>query len=276
MALGEGWAPVAPGARGVHGEPLPALPQRDEVRLLLPIGDDPATLRIRASALVPQQAVRVSVDGDDLGEQALPFQETELAFSVPAAGRPLLSDVRLRFSRSVAAGVWGQQLSRSGPAGLLARSAGQEAGDFGRIFLDGVDVSTNKRGYNLVALDQNGALLDAANFDTFADPAASSRMAEWIKRQAPGTVIAGAARDEASTALGQEAVDALRSLGLSVDLRGHFRWGHAFITTVGGNAPWWGQTQEASDAVRPVQVSAGLPLSEPRISGQVYQVDINK
>jgi hypothetical protein len=277
MSLGEGWAPVAPGALGAVGEPLPAYAQRNEARLLLPIGPDAARLRLTAAALAPEQAVRVFVDGDDLGEKPLSFGRTELMFDVPArAGRPPLSDVRLRFGRSVPFDEFAMRLSRTGPAGLLVRSAGQEAGDFGRIFLNGRDVSPNRRGYNLISLDQTGALLEAVNFDTHADPSASARMADWIGAQRAGTVIAGAVRDEASMNLGQNAVDALRSLGVETDLRGHFRWGHAFIAPVGESAPFWAQRQEVSDAVRTAQVSFGLPLSEPRVIGAVQKVEVRR
>ncbi|MCU0510637.1 MAG: hypothetical protein MUC34_20165, partial [Anaerolineae bacterium] len=276
MALGEGWAPVSPGASGTAAEPLPAFAQRAEARLLLPL-QEAAQLRITASALAPGQTVRVIADGDDLGEQPLPFATTELTFDVPArANRPPLSDVRLRFGKIVPLEQLAMQLSRNGPGGLLVRSAGQEAGDFGHIFLDGRDISPNQRGYNLVALDDRGALLDAANFDTHADPAASSRMAAWIRSQPPGTVIAGAVRDEASMNLGQDAVDALRSLDLSVDLRGHFRWGHAFIASVGAKGGFWAPNQESADAIRPVQLSFGFPLSEPRAVAAVEQVRIIK
>jgi hypothetical protein len=274
MALGEGWAPVAPGAVGAADEPLPAYPQRREARLLLPL-EGAAQLRIIASALAPGQSVRVTADGDDLGEKPLPFATTELLFDVPQRDdRPLLSDVRLQFGKTVPFEEFAMLLSRIGPAGLLVRSAGQEAGDFARIFLDGRDVSPNRRGYNLVALDQTGALLQAVNFDTHADPAASARMAEWIRDQQPGTVIAGAARDEASMSLGQDALDALRSIGVETDLRGHFRWGHAFIAPVGDGASFWAQPQEVSGAIRPAQVSFGLPLSEPRVVGAVQVVEL--
>lgn len=277
MALAEGWAPVAPGAQGAAGEPLPAYAQRGEVRLLLPIGDGPAQLRLTASALAPQQTVRVLADGDDLGEKALSFGKTELIFDVPArAGRPPLSDVRLRFGKTLPFDEFAMRLSRTGPAGLLVRSAGQEAGDFGHIFLDGIDVSPNRRGYNLVALDQTGALLQAVNFDTHADPTASARMAAWIKAQPAGAVIAGAARDEASMSLGQDAVDALQAIGVETDLRGHFRWGHAFIAPVGAGGAWWSAKQEVSDAIRPAQVSVGLPLSEPRVVAEVETVEVRR
>ena len=280
MALGEGWAPVPAAAVGAADEPLPAFAQREEARLLLPIGDA-TRLRMVASALMPRQRMRVTVDGDDLGERAVSFAKTELLFDIPPRpNRPPLSDVRLSFSDSVPFDQFAMLLSRSGPAGLLAQSAGQETGDFGHIFVNGRDVSPNQRGYNLVALNEMGAVTEVANFDTHADPAASAALAAWIRRQPTGAVIAGAVRDEASMALGQDAVDALRALGLQTDLRGRFRWGHAFIATVGGATGdavvWWGQTQERSDGIRPAQVSIGLPLSEPRVVGQVFEVQVEK
>jgi hypothetical protein len=277
MALGAGWAPVPPGTAANSDGTSRAYPQRAEARLMLPIGDQAAQLRLIASALAPQQTVRVIVDGDDLGEKALSFAETELVYDVAArAGRPLLSDVRLRFGRTIPFDEFAMLLSRAGPAGLLVRSAGQEAGDFGHIFLNGRDVSPNRRGYNLVALDATGELLQAANFDTHADPTASKAMAEWISAQQPGTVIAGSVRDEASMNLGEEAIDALRSIGVESDLRGHFRWGHAFVATVGDSLTWWGETQEARDAIRPAQLSFGLPLSEPNVTAAVRAVEVVK
>jgi hypothetical protein len=275
-ALGEGWAPVAPGASGTAEEPLAAYPQRQEVRLLLPLRGA-TQLRIVASALSPGQSVRVIADGDDLGERPLAFAQTQLSFDVPQRdGRPPLSEVRLRFGKSVPVEEFGMLLSRPGPVGLVVRSAGQEAGDFGHVFLNGREVSPNRRGYNLVALDATGALLDAANFDTHADSTASARMAEWIRAQKPGTVIAGAARDEASMNLGQDAVEALQGIGVTTDLRGHFRWGHAFIATVGEEKSFWAIPQEAADAIRPVQLSFGLPLSEPLVIGGVQVIEVRR
>jgi hypothetical protein len=199
-----------------------------------------------------------------------------LEFPVPAdASRPFLSDIQLRFDRTIEAEELGTRLSRAGPVGLLVRSAGQETGDFAHIYLNGRDVSLNRRGYNLVALDPAGRLLDSASFDTNADPEASGRLAEWLGALSPGTVVAGAVRDEASANLGQAAVDAFATLGLTTDLRGHFRWGHAFITTV-GSEPSWAQLAEGFDGVRPVQLSFGFPLSEPQLSAQVFDIQIVK
>ena len=88
---------------------------------------------------------------------------------------------------------------------------------------------------------------------------------------APGTVVAGAVRDEASMNLGQEAVDALRSLGL-VDLRGHFRWGHAFIAPVGDRPGHARSLRRYS----PGATSFGFPVSEPPLAAQVFEVQIVK
>ncbi len=282
IALGEGWSP--PGNEGATGdtenpEDEGVIAQRKEVRLLLPVGLGATVLRFRAAALVPDQRLRVLVDGEVLGEQPLSMAPGWVSFDVPAnARRGALSEVRLRFSRTLSVDELAPRLSRAGPVGLLVRSAGQEAGDFGHIYLNGRDVSPNQRGYNLVSLDAAGNLLAAANFDTHADPVASAHLAKWVAAQPPGMVVAGAVRDEASLHLEGPALDALRSLGLTADLSGHFRWGHAFIAVVGvsggATSTSWVTPQEGSDAVRPVQVSWGLPLSEPRMAAQFYEVHL--
>jgi hypothetical protein len=156
----------------------------------------------------------------------------------------------------------------------MVRSAGQEAGDFARIYLDGVDRSPNRRGYNLVALSPiDGRLLDAAPFDTHGDPTASARLATWVRGLPPGAIVAGAVRDEASMRLGQDAVDALRSLGVASDLRDHFRWGHAFIGSVGA-AP--GSAREEISGLRAVQIADGMPVTAPLLAAALAEVRIVK
>ena len=75
---------------------------------------------------------------------------------------------------------------------LLVRTAGQETGDFGHIYADREERSLNRRGYNLVALSPDGRVLDSANFDTHADPAANTRLAQWVAALPVGTRVAGA------------------------------------------------------------------------------------
>lgn len=286
LVLGEGWSPVSDG----EGRPAGAekagsgvIAQRREVRMLLPLGAGAAELRFRAAALVPEQRVSVVVDGEALGGQPLSMADGWVSFDVPADGRrspqrAALSDVRLQFSRAVEVDTLATQLGSRGPVGVLVRSAGQEVGDFGHIYLNGREVSPNERGYNLVSLDPEGNLLAAASFDTHADPVASAHLAKWVAAQPPGSVVAGAVRDEASMNLEAPALDALRLLGVTTDLRGHFRWGHAFIAVVSlpGEAAtlFWVTPQEGTDAVRPVQASLGLPLSEPQVTAQFYEVQV--
>jgi hypothetical protein len=62
------------------------------------------------------------------------------------------------------------------------------------------------------------------------------RLADFVSNLADGTIVLVAAKDEASLALGEEAVAALRSVGGQADLRGCFRCGHALIG-VKGAAP---------------------------------------
>lgn len=274
MILGEGWSPPA-GAAGADGEPAAVYAQRREVRLLLPLGSEASTLLMQMRALAADQRVSLWVDGMQLGTQALGQARTWLTFTVPAAAsRPPLSDVRLRFSQLSPVAEWGARGQQPGPGALLVRSAGEEAGDFGHIYLAGVDVSPNRRGYNLAAINaETGALLATANFDTHADPDASARLAAWVRAWPSDTLIAGAVRDEASALLGAEAVTALRGLGLTADLRGRFRWGHAFIGQAGADA---GTAQEALDGIRPAQVTWGLGLTEPHLAAAFYRLLIVK
>ncbi len=272
MALAEGWSPPMMGEPAAADAPSPVYAQRREARLLLPLGTGSGQLRLQMWALAPGQWVTLVVDGRSSGVQALPEEPVELAFDLPAdPARPPLSDVRLRFSAMAPASAWSQR--QPGPAALLVRSAGQEVGDFGHIYVEGIERSLNRRGYNLVALRPDGQVLDAASFDTHADAAASAALARWIAKLPSGAIVAGAVRDEASLNLGPEAVDALRSLGVASDLRGHFRWGQAFVGAVGA-AP--GTARESLDGMRPAQVAEGLPLSEANLAAALTRVTFGK
>ncbi len=272
MALGEGWSPPAPGAEVAEdGSAPPVFAERRETRLLLPLGREAGEIRLHGWSFARDQQVTLVVDGRATDVQLLPETPTGLTFGFPAdPDRPPLSDVRLRFGKTVPYREWAQRLD-SVPMSLLVRSAGQETGDFGHIYADGAERSLNRRGYNLVALSPDGRVLDSANFDTHADPAANTRLAQWVAALPVGTKVAGAVRDEASLNLTQEGLDALRSLGVAGDLRGHFRWGHAFIGQRGDAA---GAAREVMDGVRPAQVSLGLPLSAAKVAAAVDAVEV--
>ncbi len=116
---------------------------------------------------------------------------------------------------------------------LVVLSGGQRHGDLASIRINAVEHARNRRGYNLVALNLAGRVLGAETFDTFFDPAAARKLAEWVDALPPGTIVAGAVRDEASGRLDGAAVRALGTLGVRGDLRGHFRHSHAFVGVKG-------------------------------------------
>jgi hypothetical protein len=122
------------------------------------------------------------------------------------------------------------------PADLRVLSGGQPRVSAGTIEVDGVERSPDRRGYNLVALEPGGEVLGARAFDTFLDPAAAAGLAAWIAALPPGAIVAGAARDDASRSLDEAAVRALRTVGVSGDLRGRFREAHAFVGVKGAPA----------------------------------------
>jgi hypothetical protein len=154
-------------------------------------------------------------------------------------------------------------------ANLVVQSAGNDVGNFARILRNGEAVIDTQTGYNLAAFDATGALLDVATFDTFADAAAADALANWLHQWPVGTVIAGAVMDEASNALTQSAVDALATIGVSTDLREHFRWSHAFVGVVGA-AP--GRALEEAGLLQPVSVAIGVAVNAPAVYLGVRQI----
>jgi Interleukin-like EMT inducer len=149
------------------------------------------------------------------------------------------------------------------PGTLRVRSSGDPQNRVGSIELDGVELSPDGRGYNLVALDPGGRVVDRATFDTHGDPAASVVLATWVQGLTPGTIVAGAVRDEASGSLDARGIAALRSLGVAGDVRGRFRTAHAFVGVKG--APVGSAIEEVGGAEARATVGRldlGLELTE--------------
>jgi len=150
------------------------------------------------------------------------------------------------------------------PVNILVKSAGEEVGDFGHIYVDGRDTSPNQRGYNVAVLDPVAGVVErTGHFDTFASEEESTRLAEFIGGIPEGMVVAVAVGDEASLHLTEEAVLALRTMGAQEDLRGMFRWGHAVIGIKGAGP---GQALEATGLLQPVSVRVGQGLTEPAVA----------
>ncbi len=269
-ALGFGWGPALSGGAWSEG---------DEAELLLPLAGR-STLRLGLRAAGPGATVELSAGGRSLGVHPIAQDGTTLVLALPpgAAVEDPLTRVRLRFSAVVPAidiagrgGTLPVPDGRAFPAALLVASAGTDTGDFGRVYLDGVQAAPDRRGYNVAAFDPQGRLLASAAFDTHLDPAAGTRLRDWLAAQPVGAVVAGAVRDEGSLALDQAGVDGLRLVGVTGDLRGKFRCAHAFIG-VRGSAP--GQAAESLACSLPVRQFTGLPLSAPGSAGRVEVIEL--
>lgn len=265
LHLGEGWA---------------ALPTEDGFRyatrrnpaLLFDLPTACSELRIEWRG--PARVAAMQVNGREVAMR--PLAEGAVGAIIPAglADQPM-DRIELRIEgdpipasraiRQPASGVWRVgETDAALPAErwIVVRSAGEEVGDFAQIFVDGRNVARDERGYNLVALDAQGTVLDSAVFDTSGDERAAAELVAWIDRWPTGAVILGAVNDEASLKLSGEAVEALRSLGVAMDLRNHFRWSHAFIG-VKGAAP--GAALEAVSLIRPATVALGAPIDAPEV-----------
>ena len=279
LHLAEGWAPLGDAAHGVR------YATRPRADLLAAIPGTGA--RVRLDVAGPATAVTVSVGGAQVASAAVPAGGATLDFAVPAglADAPV-DRITLDFAGPGAPA--GEIARASGPQGhpvggtgaqldpgvaLLVRSAGEEVGDFAQVFVNGVNVAPGTRGYNLVALGADGSPLDAQAFDTLADEAESARLAEWVRGLPAGTVVAGAVGDEAGLRLTGEAVAALQSLGVAGDLRGKFRWSHAFVGAAGAPP---GSALEDLALLRPASAFLGAPLDAPRVYGGAGALEIRE
>ena len=81
--------------------------------------------------------------------------------------------------------------------------------------------------------------------------------------------VNGDVADEASMHLNQAAVDALRSVGVAGDLRGRFRWSHAFIGAAGASA---GSALEATSLLQPASLWLGAPVDGAQVYGGVGEL----
>ncbi len=264
ISLGEGWGEAYVTDGYVWA-------QRDGALLMVPIASGPKKMSFRVWVPGARQVMRVDLNGHILPPIELAEGWGEYEVALPADSVVTgLNRLRLRFSRLFpVAGVLAEgpplgQSNISVPVNIVAKSAGEEVGDFGHIYLNGWNVSLEGTGYNMVALDpKTGTILDRRTFNTFESAAASRAMAAWVDSLSAGTLVVVAVRDEASLHLTEDAIAALRSLGLEGDLRGHFRWGHAAIGSK-GLAPGTGLEQTAS--LRPATVKLGLGVTRPRVA----------
>jgi hypothetical protein len=263
LYLGEGW-----GALG--GEAFWA--QRNDAKLFFSL-TAPRALTLTLQNFVPSpssgQGLTVRVNGNQIA-QYRPIPVTDEIFRVKVPASVLQSGVNeivLEFDATVPI----SQIPVH-PLSIVVRSAGEEQGAFGHIYVNGVDESPNARGYNIVVVEpRTGQVVARENFDTFLSERESLRMAEFINQIAEGDLVAVAASDEASQHLTQQAVDALKTIGARQDLRGKFRWSHAVLGVKDSPA---GSASEAASETNVSQVILNLPLTEPRAAASIGEIRI--
>lgn len=266
LYLGEGWGAVG-------GDTFVA--QRQDAKIFAPLTQlRDLKLTLNDLNVFPQdgQAVTVQVNGHDLAHQDI-SDAKQYSVVLPAADlRNGINEVTLRFDSSPQLAE--SKLSRTQGHGLFSivvRSAGEEQGAFGHVYVNGKDQSPNARGYNIVVIDpRSGQVVARENFDTFTSEQESERMAEFIAQIPDGRIVAGAASDEASFRLTQEGIDALKSLGAKIDLRNKFRWSHALLATKGQQQT----AREAASESNVSQIISELGLTEPNIAASIGEIRI--
>ncbi len=190
-----------------------------------------------------EQWVEVRLNGRPVNRFRLDAEAVAAARDVLAppflVAAPNVIRLQYRYARPPAARDGRYRIGTTGqvsPGDLRVLSVGQPLGSASSVELNGIELSPNRRGYNLVALDPEGGVRGAVGFDTFHEAEAAGRLVAWVAGLPAGTIVAGAVRDEASGRLTEAAVRALGTLGVRGDLRGRFREAHAFVG-VKGAAP---------------------------------------
>lgn len=262
LFFGEGWGPVGDNTMWVT---------RPQARLFFPLADT-RDMRITFSQFAPvpaqRQGVTIRINDQVLTHlQPIPLDGDSLAINVPASIlRTGLNELSLEFDRLLP-----YASMNNPPLSVVVRSAGEEQGDFGHVYVNGVDRSPNQRGYNIVVIDSPTGAVDATrSFDTFSSEQESARMTQFIAQIPVGKIVAIAVRDEASQHLTHEAVAGLKSLGAKLDLTGKFRWSHALLVTKGNPE----SAREAASETDVSQVFTAALITEPNIVASVGEIRI--
>lgn len=269
LYFGEGW-----GALG--GDTFFA--QRREAKLFFPLVT-PRDSKLTLANFTPYpsagQALRLRINGHQVAAfNSIPLADGALNVTLPAAAlQSGINEISLLFDRTLPV----TQFSPS-DVSIVVRSAGEEQGAFGHIYVKGVDESPNQRGYNIVVVEpRTGKVQARENFDTFLGDRESARMSEFIDQIAEGDLVAVAADDTVwnpnpdQPHLTEQAVNALKTIGASRDLRGKFRWSHAIIGVKG--APLDSALEAASETAVS-QVVLNAPLTEPTITASIGEIRI--
>ncbi|MGB3906585.1 MAG: interleukin-like EMT inducer domain-containing protein [Anaerolineae bacterium] len=259
LNLGEGWSETG-------GEHVWA--QRKETRVFVSLPHKRQQMTLRVMAPGPDQILEIVLNGHAVTRRNLSagWQEYQVALPVDHL-RDGPNELRFRFTRMYPVSEIRDgdytigETGIAAPVNILVKSASEEVGDFGHIYVDGRNLAPDERGYNIVVLDARSGLVErTGHFDTFASEEQSQLLADFIATIPAGKIVAVAVEDEASLHLTVEAVRALDSIGATGDLRGRFRWEHAVIGVKGATR---GQALERMGVLQPATVRVGQGLTEP-------------
>lgn len=107
------------------------------------------------------------------------------------------------------------------------------------IMIDGIEVSPKQRGHNVVALDQEGSVIDAKGFDTWAESSSGKNMAAFITSLPDHTVVLISVMESGNSFV-DDAADALKSLGATEPLNPGYRGSWLLVGYKGtGEKPSW-------------------------------------
>ena len=242
----------------------------ENARVMLPLENKNYAAMFRLRGARPQQKIQLRVNDTNVAEWSVTDAWGEYNAQIPASATRAGLDELFFVSETIALDKTAPDDRTLGGTGVVSPvdisvvGAGFDAGRFGEIFVAGKNFIPSKRGYHLVAVNPQSGQVDAVGaFDTFADKDASRRMIEFINALPQGEIVAGAAIDDASKALTNEAFAALQTLGVATDVRAQFRAGHAFIGIKGIAL---GKAVEDFNARIPANVAIGKNIDKDRVS----------
>lgn len=108
----------------------------------------------------------------------------------------------------------------------------------------------------MVAVDQEGSVIEAKTFDTYGDSSAGRNMANFIMSLPDHTVVLIAVQDSANVYVG-DAADALKSLGATEPLNPGYRGSWVLVGYKGtGEKPAWVRQAQKERYLGPTIVAA--------------------
>lgn len=176
----------------------------------LPGGSGPAK-----ATIIETTVKQAQLDGTIPAIEGLPLYEAYMLVRMRGDAFMILSDpppqsVNISRSAFVFSSTWGLGLDG--------------------IFIDGVDRSKQKTGYNFVALAPDGKTIAGESaFETFSDAGASSKMRQFLESQPDGTFVLGAIKVGPGVYISGEAVNALRNYGSTNEPNSQVLSTNAFI-----------------------------------------------